>query len=1051
MQIDRLRSMLDAPAEAETWLRPLGFADVRTGHSNLMRLAAAGVPLDLLSTLCEQFAAAAAKLADPDMALNNLERYLLAARSPLAAAALFERDRQALAPLLMLFNASQNLSDMLCSDPESYDLLRMTGGRAVARDVLVDELIADVRALSSEQEVMAALRRFKRRETLRIAYGDIVKGHSVAKVTRQISYVADAVVEAALDFATRQVGEKQSKRNGRDERPPRFVVLALGKLGGRELNYSSDIDLVMLYQDANGDAGASSSDGAEYAQRLARAVIHLLTESTELGFAYRVDMRLRPDGGQGQLCTRADQALAYYDTRGRTWERQAYIKARAIAGDIELGKVYLRTLRPWIYRRYLSLADIAGIKGLKRKIEKHAEDAGVAARHVKTGRGGIRDIEFVIQFLQLLNGGAVPEVRTGNTLTAIERLEHAGSLTRQERSILEDNYSFLRKVEHRLQIMFDLQTHELPATDGELSKLARRLGYRAVEGKTPLEAFTKDYADRTAVNRRILDHLLHDAFPADPETEPEIDLVNDPDPSPETIERVLGRYPFRDVHTAYDNLMSLAHESIPFLSTRRSRLFLAAIAPRLLAAIARAPDPDATLVSLSRVSDSLGGKAALWELCSANPPTLNLYVTLCAACPYLAGILTSNPGMIDELMDSLIVERLPDLARLQASLAELTRGAEDLEPILLSFKNAQHLRVGVRDIVGKDDVQDTHAALSDVAEACLKEIVSAESQKLIEKLGQPTIAPLSENDAADLAAWSPRPEQVGGPSELIVLALGKLGGREPNYHSDLDLVFLYEAEGSTAPSRRGTSTSNSHFFSELGQRIIKAANQFGPHGRLYEVDPRLRPTGRSGALAMPLSAFVRYFQSGEGQLWERLALCKARVIVGSPTARPRAMSAVTEAIHCRPWQPANAVEIREMRQRLRESASPQNLKRAAGGTMDAEFIVQMLQLKHGRELPQVHLPGTIAALEALKKAGCLSAADAKFLASSYRFQRSVEARIRLMDSAGRHEFPDEPRELAKLAFLLGYSDSEKLVQEVDAAWRETREHFDRIFTEAAAE
>nr|MBA3480597.1 hypothetical protein [Pirellulales bacterium] len=276
MQIDRLRSMLDAPAEAETWLRPLGFADVRTGHSNLMRLASAGVPLDLLSTLCEQFAAAAPKLADPDMALNNLERYLLAARSPLAAAALFERDRQALAPLLMLFNASQNLSDMLCSDPESYDLLRMTGGRAVARDMLVEELVADVRALSSEAEVMAALRRFKRRETLRIAYGDIVKGHSVAKVTRQISYVADAIVEAAVDFATRQVSEKHLRRNGRDERPPRFVVLALGKLGGRELNYSSDIDLVMLYQDPHSEAGAPSSDGAEFAQRLARAIIQLL-------------------------------------------------------------------------------------------------------------------------------------------------------------------------------------------------------------------------------------------------------------------------------------------------------------------------------------------------------------------------------------------------------------------------------------------------------------------------------------------------------------------------------------------------------------------------------------------------------------------------------------------------------------------------------------------------------------------------------------------------------------------------------------------------------
>ncbi len=1051
MQTDRLRAILDVPAEAEQWLRPLGFADLRTGQANLVRLATAGVPLDLLGTLCEQFAAIAPRLADPDMALNNLERYILAHRSPLSATALFERDRGALLPLLMLFSSSQTLADQLCSDPESYDLLRVTGGRAVARDVLVEELIADVRALSSEDEVLAALRRFKRRETLRIAYGDIVKNHSVAKVTRQISYVADAIVEAAVDFALRQVAERQATRNGRDNQPPRFVVLALGKLGGRELNYSSDIDLVMLYQDAGVENGATEGDGGEYALRIAREVIRLLTEATDLGFAYRVDMRLRPDGRQGPLALRVDQALAYYDTRGRTWERQAYIKARAIAGDLELGKEYLHHLRPWIYRRYLSLADITGIKGLKRRIEKHAEDAGVAERNVKTGRGGIRDIEFVIQFLQLLNGGAIPKVRTGNTFIAIERLEAAGCLTHQERTILEDNYSLLRRVEHRLQIMFDLQTHDMPVSDDELAKLARRLNYAPTP--SPLAAFKKDYADRTAVNRKILDHLLHDAFPEDAETEPEIDLINDPDPSPETIQRVLGRYPFRDVPAAYDHLMSLAKESIPFLSTRRCRLFLASIAPRLLASIARTPDPDATLVTLSRVSDSLGGKAALWELFSTNRPTLELYVKLCAACPYLAGILTSNPGMIDELMDSLLMEKLPDLPRLEKSLAELAHGAEDLEPILLSFKNAQHLRVGVRDIVCRDDIQDTHRALADVAEACLEQIAAAETIRLTEKWGEPTIGPLREesDEGQPLPAWMPQPGDVGQGCELIVLALGKLGGREPNYHSDLDLVFLYEAEGATIARRRGggATTSNSHFFSELGQRIIKTASQFGPHGRLYEIDPRLRPTGRSGALAMPLDGFVRYFHEGGGQLWERLALCKARVIVGSPIAAERAMAAVRASIDCRPWQPGDAAEIREMRRRLEDSASPENLKRGPGGTMDTEFIVEMLELKHGAQRPETRATGTLEALAALAKAGCLAADDAKFLAESYRFQRSVEARIRLMDSAGRHEFPDEPRELAKLAFLLDYASPERLAREIQESRRETRARFDRIFAAAA--
>ena len=485
-------------------------------------------------------------------------------------------------------------------------------------------------------------------------------------------------------------------------------------------------------------------------------------------------------------------------------------------------------------------------------------------------------------------------------------------------------------------------------------------------------------------------------------------------------------------------------------------MFLASIAPRLLAAIARTPDPDATLVTLSRVSDSLGGKAALWELFSTNRPTLDLYVKLCAACPYLAGILTSNPGMIDELMDSLLMDKLPDLARLEKSLAELTHGAEDLEPILLSFKHVQHLRVGVRDLVGKDDIQDTHRALADVAEACLKAIATAETAKLTEKWGVPTIQPppREEGDDSPPPPWGPQPGDAGAGCELIVLALGKLGGREPNYHSDLDLVFLYESEGTTTPQRRGgSSTSNSHFFSELGQRIIKTASQFGPHGRLYEIDPRLRPTGRSGSLALPLDGFVRYFREGGGQLWERLALCKA--------ARHRGVARRGRACNERGVHgdllpalgPGFAREILEMRRRLEDSASADNFKRGPGGTMDTEFVVEMLTLRHGAATPDVRKPGTLDALAALAAAGCLDDDDAAFLAHSYRFQRSVEARIRLMDAAGRHEFPDEPRELEKLAFLLGYDylNADKLAREIAETRRETRSRFERIFSVASSD
>ncbi len=1049
MQTDQLRTLLDSLPAAEVWFAASGVADVRTAQANLQRLATSGLPMDLLAVVCEQFAEAAPRLADPDMALNNLEGFLQSARSPLSMAALFERDTRSLPDLLQLLSSSQTLSDQLRSDPASYELLRASGGKPVAREMLIDDLLGEIGSLENDDAVMTALRRFKRRETLRIAYGDIVQKLTIAQITRQISYLADAMVEAALDYSQRNIQKKLKQRNGHSGVCPRLAVIALGKLGGVELNYSSDIDLVILYQ-AVESAGPADANGAhDFACRVVQDVIRLLSESTELGMAYRVDMRLRPEGRQGPLCTSVESAIAYYDNRGRTWERQAYVKARPIAGDVQLGAKFLKQLEPWIYRRYLSLADITGIKSLKRRIEARAEGKGTSQLDVKTGHGGIRDIEFVIQFLQLLNGGALPKIRTANTLEAIERLEQAGILTRQERSFLEENYAFLRKLEHRLQIMYDLQTHQLPTDERELKKVARRMEYVGTPHVSALAAFQADYRERTEVNHRILNHLLHEAFGDDAASDPEVDLINDPDPSEETIERVLGRYPFTDVQSAYANLMSLAEEPIPFLSTRRCRLFLAAIASRLLSAIAKTPDPDRSLVTLSRVSDSLGGKAALWELFSSNHATLNLYVTLCAACPYLSGILTSNPGMIDELLDSLLIDQLPELPVLEQSLAELTRGAEDVDPILHSFKSSQHLRVGVRDVLGRDNIESTHATISDIAEACLKQIVASETERLTNKLGEPQVGDLAAADDDPYAnCWHPGAERVGSPCEFIVLALGKLGGREPNYHSDLDLVFLYEAEGTTLANRRGQSTTNNHFFSELGQRIIQRANHFGPYGRLLEIDPRLRPTGRSGALTVSLGEFVRYFREGGGQLWERQALCKARVITGSPQAVERTMQAVAEATFSHPWQPSNAAEIRAMRMKLQESASERNLKRSAGGTMDTEFVVQMLQLQHAGEQPELRVTGTLEGLSALEQAGILATDDATFLWKAYQFQRSIEARIRLMDSSGRHEIPTDPMELAKLAFLLGYSDTDRLCQEVSETFRGVRETFLRVFESA---
>lgn len=1030
MDDKHVAEILDDESTASRWLRGLQVKNVERGFRNLNAISESGVTLDLMNSLCTQLELHLPRTSDPGNTLNNLERFVLASRSPLAFVALTERDPTALPILLQIIGTSQHLADLLVRDTEGYDHLRLTDGRPVARQYLIDDLVSETHALADEQKVMMALRRFKHRETLRIAYGDIVGQQRIAGITRQISYVADAVCEAALHYILRRLEDKYGVPQDHAGQPVGMVILALGKLGGNELNYSSDIDLVALYAEDGKTSGNVSRSNREFFERVVRDLVKLLSENTSIGIAYRVDLRLRPNGNQGPLINSLENTWQYYDVSGRTWERQAFVKARAIAGDLKLGQRFLKRMEPWIYRKYLSRADITGIKALKRRIEHRAHKEGVDERNVKTGHGGIRDIEFVIQFLQLLNGGDLPKIRTTNTLDAIDRLQQAGCLTMQERGILTDNYAFLRKVEHRLQIMFDLQTHTLPESDQELAKFAVRMGYADGDQDQALEEFKKELHERTTLNRRILDHLLHDAFNESEETDPEVDLILEPEPDDSQIESVLRQHGFRDVKGAYQNLNALAIEHIPFLSTRRCRHFLAAIAPHLLRAIAETPDPDATLVSLSQVSDSLGGKGVLWELFSYNPPSLQLYVTLCASSPYLASILTSNPGMADELMDSLMLDRLPSLTYLQEMLTELSRGAEDLDPILHSFKNSQHLRVGVRDILGKEDVRETHRALSDIAEVCLQTIAEDENRKLQEKFGTPI--------SAD-----------GSPSELVILAMGKLGGREPNYHSDLDVVFLYTFAGTTKTKRADRSTSNQHFFSQLAAKITKRITQIGPYGRLYELDPRLRPSGKSGALAVSLEEFRKYFVDGMGQGWERQALCKSRPIFCSPAACALVQQAVRESILSQPWTPARAEEIRAMRTRIEANATVHNLKRGEGGTVDIEFIIQMLQLRFVADTPEVLVPGTLEALKQLHNHHLVSNSDFRFLNESYRFLRSIEARLRLMNTTARHDVPDSRDEMKKLAYLLGYPTPEQLSEDIRYYRSENREYFDRIFSQAA--
>lgn len=1026
--------LLDDPEAAAAWGRSAGLAEPAGAARALAGIAQAGVPLDLLGSLAGRLTDLLPTVADPGRVLVSLERFVAAVRSPLATAALFERDPRALEILLGIFAASPHLAELVIADPEAWEEIRVGRGRPEKKEALAAALAAEVGGGDAAERVARAIRRFKRRQTLRIAYGDIVEKQRLETVVQQISHVADCVIDLAVRTAVAHVTRQRGVPRGLDGRPATIAAMALGKLGGEELNYSSDVDLVFVYSTDGRVEGPRPCTNQEFFDRVVQDAVRLIADPTEHGAAYRVDLRLRPHGSTGPASMALEPMLHYFDQAGRTWERQAWVKARCVGGDLDLGRRLLAAVEPWIWRRWLTRADISGIKALKRRIEQRAIREGGDATDVKSGRGGIRDVEFTIQFLQLLSGGDTPRVRTGTTLEAIRRLAEADALTDQEREILERTYTLLRTVEHRLQILFDRQTHTLPTSDDELARLASRLGYGGdAAGRDRLQ---RELAEATALNRRILNHLLHDAFPDDAVPEPEVDLVLDPEPDKETVRDLLSRHGFRDVATAHRALVSLGEEKVRFLSTRRCRHFLAAIAPRLLAAIARTPDPDATLVTLAAVADSLGGKGVLWELFSFNPPSLDLTVRLCSSSPFLANLLTTNPGMIDELLDSLLIERLPTAEALEASLGELCRGAIHVEPILQAFKSSQQLRVGVRDMLGRQDAEATTAALTGIAEVLVKQVVAIEMETLSERLGRPR--------SAD-----------GEPAEPIVLAMGKVGGREMNYASDVDVVFLYDHDGTTVPARRGRrpaeGTSNSHFFGELAQRTMRVFNAFGPQGRLYEMDSRLRPSGRSGPAAISLAEFARYFaEEGPAAVWERQALVKARPVVGSGSAAAEACRIIDAATYGRTWRPDEIEAIRRMRFRMEEGARPANLKRGPGGVVDIEFVAQMLQLVHGGREPRLRISGTLPSLVALRKAGLLGDERFAFLERAYRTLRAIEGRLRLIDAAARHDFPESSDERRKLAHLLGYADTKSLVADVEETTSRVRAEFNAVFDEAVA-
>ncbi len=892
---------------------------------------------------------------------------------------------------------------------------------------------------------MNLIRLRKQREMLRIGYRDIAIGEPLDRITQSISDLADALCEAALQAALRRHHTRHGiPRRISDQQPAQLVIFGLGKLGGRELNYSSDIDLLVIFDESGRTDGAAPIPNDEFFAKVVQDVVRYLSAQTAKGWAYRVDLRLRPFGKTGPLCLSAEQTMNYYDRQGRTWERQALIKARVVAGDLSLGKYFLAEIADFVYRTTLSAVEINEIKALKREMEAKAASGGKGVHDLKTGYGGLRDIEFVIQFLQLLHGGQATSVRSPNTLSAMRRLVAHGGINQDEHTAMETAYRFLRKLEHRLQFMFDRQTHRLPESPAELQRLALRVGYSPFDRKPPGEALLDDLRAITDRNRatlhRLLDGLFGTSTHSSDDGQAEFDLILMTEVTPEDQRAILAKYRFKQPEQAYSMLMKLAEEEVPFLSSIRCRHFLSGLVHPLLKALAETPDPDLSLRNLVAVSSSLGAKGVLWESCSVNPAMLKLVVDLCSQSQMLCDVLIKNPGMIDELLDSLVFNHRPTQAELSHELDTLMKGADDVDLILHSFKSRELLEIGTLDVTRKSPLLEVFGWLSDLADTILSATWRLHFDQLSREFGVPISA------------------TTGKPVDFALIGLGKLGGREINYQSDLDLLFIFGDDGYTqqvatnnrtagsAPTNgspssarsNGTSISAHEFFTRCVQAMTNTIAKVGPLGQLYKVDWKLRPTGKSGTLVVSLNRLDEYYRSQESDIWERQALTRGRVIFGSDGFKQTLNRRMKELIVERADQPDLIDRLVTMRRRLEESATVNDLKRGFGGVVDIEFAVQLMQIRYGKQYPEIMVPNLLGSIRGIESAGLWTTERCTTLIDHYLFLRLVKCRLGVVLGKARPEIPIDLERLSRVARHLGFTGELGPKQLLDRATEATR-------------
>ena len=918
------------------------------------------------------------------------------------------RDKSALRALGALAAYSPALTQALSRrvDLARWLFLERAYEKAAYLRNMAFELSAQLREADTPTELQKGLRRYRLKEITRLAVRDLTGRADLAEVMKTLSALAEACLAESLDTAMRLAAVRYDV-------PPRLlgfcpIIMGMGKLGGGELNYSSDVDLIYLYRP--GERTAKSPQTEIAAQSVFTTVTRAMSEVTEEGTVFRVDLDLRPGGKDGAQAQEINQALKHYLALGQPWERLALLKARPVAGDLEAGRRFLADLEPFIYRRHLDYTTLEEMKNLKARFTREKASrlprSGGAGRlreniDVKLSPGGIREIEFFAQALTLTFGGRLPHLRRAQTMETLTALADEGLISQEDRDDLSRAYVFLRTLEHRLQLRELTQTQSLPRDASARDALAETMGFH----ENPFQELLAELSAHMRQVSQRFNALL---------AEPEGDSPSVSEPSGEdawvaplmanlddetTAKELLAKAGFRRPEAALSALTNIREEK--FLPDRLQRYTanLERLVPLLLAGAGRAADPDRAILHLERFLGSIGPKAGFLVLLEENPKLIDLLSILFGVSEYLSGILINHPAILDSLIDRRSAQLIKSRKAMADELTLMLSGADDTETalaVIRRFKNDETLRVGLYDILGKLPFHKVQSQLTDLAEVVMERTMTLAGRAVLR-------------------------DEWDDDLPLAVMGLGKLGGVELTYGSDLDLLFVFgpKSDGAEIPMETGI---------RLGQRLISYLSVYLDSGPGYEIDSRLRPSGRSGPLVVTPDSFVRYHDTS--LLWEKQALIKLRGILGPSALRGKVRSSATRIAFGLDLPVDAAAAIDDMRRRMareRGKVKPEqiNPKFSPGGLVEVEFLTQYLQLQYGRDHGgEVRSPSTRTALNALSELGLGPkgldrTAEAYELISQYNsrlslvYDRSGDRAAYTVDEIARAPMPGEPRNAAE--------------------------------------